>query len=89
VAQVGVDRDFSTSGVHWSWGNRQVPGRQAFAQPLSAKATQLQLAFGFGNSATNLSALLINPMRWPDLKNGVLASVGGRLAARPQVVSFE
>ncbi|PIT82811.1 protochlorophyllide reductase [Limnohabitans sp. 15K] len=43
VAQVVVDKDFSTSGVHWSWGNRQVPGRQAFAQPLSAKATQLQL----------------------------------------------
>jgi protochlorophyllide reductase len=43
VAQVVVDKDFSTSGVHWSWGNRQVPGREAFAQPLSAKATQLQL----------------------------------------------
>jgi protochlorophyllide reductase len=43
VAQVVVDPAFSTSGVHWSWGNRQVPGRQAFAQPLSAKATQLQL----------------------------------------------
>ena len=43
VAQVVVDKDFSTSGVHWSWGNRQVLGRQAFAQPLSAKATQLKL----------------------------------------------
>lgn len=27
------------SGVHWSWGNRQKDGRQAFAQPLSAKAS--------------------------------------------------
>ncbi|WP_297722454.1 protochlorophyllide reductase [Limnohabitans sp. Rim8] len=43
VAQVLVDKDFSSSGVHWSWGNRQVPGRQAFAQPLSAKATQLTM----------------------------------------------
>ena len=43
VAQVVVDKDFSASGVHWSWGNRQVPGRQAFAQPLSAKATQLTM----------------------------------------------
>ncbi len=43
VAQVVVDKEFSTSGVHWSWGNRQVPGRSAFAQPLSAKATQLRL----------------------------------------------
>ena len=43
VAQVVVDPQFSASGVDWSWGNRQVPGRQAFAQPLSAKATQLKL----------------------------------------------
>ncbi|CAN1571378.1 FabG Dehydrogenases with different specificities (related to short-chain alcohol dehydrogenases) [Burkholderiaceae bacterium] len=43
VAQIVVDPAFSMSGVHWSWGNRQVAGRQAFAQPLSAKATQLQL----------------------------------------------
>ena len=43
VAQVLVDKEFSTSGVHWSWGNRQKPGRPAFAQSLSAKATQLKL----------------------------------------------
>jgi protochlorophyllide reductase len=40
VAQVIVDSEFSASGVHWSWGNRQHPGRTAFAQPLSTKATQ-------------------------------------------------
>jgi protochlorophyllide reductase len=38
VAQVVADEAFAQSGVHWSWGNRQIPGRQAFAQRLSAKA---------------------------------------------------
>jgi len=39
VAQVVADEAFARSGVHWSWGNRQQEGRQAFAQPLSAKAS--------------------------------------------------
>jgi protochlorophyllide reductase len=38
VVQVVADEAFARSGVHWSWGNRQQEGRQAFAQPLSAKA---------------------------------------------------
>ncbi|SHN62663.1 hypothetical protein [Erythrobacter sanguineus] len=38
VAQVIADPEFTTSGVHWSWGNRQKPHARAFAQPLSAKA---------------------------------------------------
>lgn len=38
VAQVVADPAFAQSGVHWSWGNRQREGREAFAQPLSAKA---------------------------------------------------
>lgn len=38
VAQVVADSEFAQSGVHWSWGNRQREGREAFAQPLSAKA---------------------------------------------------
>ncbi|MFN3989170.1 MAG: protochlorophyllide reductase [Erythrobacter sp.] len=38
VAQVVADPAFTRSGVHWSWGNRQKPGAEAFAQPLSAKA---------------------------------------------------
>ncbi|MEO8011610.1 MAG: protochlorophyllide reductase [Dokdonella sp.] len=38
VAQVVADPRFAQSGVHWSWGNRQREGREAFAQPLSAKA---------------------------------------------------
>lgn len=39
MAQVVADEAFADSGVHWSWGNRQQKGRQAFAQPLSAKAS--------------------------------------------------
>eukprot|EP01035_Chromulina_nebulosa_P045855 gene45855-biopygen31719 len=39
VAQVVADPAFSQSGVHWSWGNRQRLGREAFAQGLSTKAT--------------------------------------------------
>lgn len=38
VAQVVADPEFTRSGVHWSWGNRQKPGAKAFAQPLSSKA---------------------------------------------------
>jgi protochlorophyllide reductase len=39
VAQVVADPAFAAqSGVHWSWGNRQRPGAQAFAQRLSARA---------------------------------------------------
>ncbi|MBY0306973.1 MAG: protochlorophyllide reductase [Sphingomonas sp.] len=39
VAQVVADPGFTQSGVHWSWGNRQQEGREAFAQSLSSKAT--------------------------------------------------
>ena len=38
VAQVVIDAAFAESGVHWSWGNRQVEGRKPFSQPLTAKA---------------------------------------------------
>ena len=38
VADVVIDARFSQSGVHWSWGNRQRTGAQAFAQSLSPKA---------------------------------------------------
>jgi protochlorophyllide reductase len=44
VAQVVVDDAFAKSGVHWSWGNRQLAGREAFAQPLSAKASNAERA---------------------------------------------
>ncbi len=39
VAMVVADPAFTDSGVHWSWGNRQREGRQAFSQPLSARAS--------------------------------------------------
>jgi protochlorophyllide reductase len=39
VAQVVVDPEFTQSGVHWSWGNRQQPGRKSFVQELSDKAS--------------------------------------------------
>ena len=42
VAQVVADPGFELSGQHWSWGNRQQPGRLAFAQPLSNKATEAE-----------------------------------------------
>jgi protochlorophyllide reductase len=39
LAQVVADPSFGErSGVHWSWGNRQKEGREAFAQQLTAKA---------------------------------------------------
>jgi len=39
VAQVVADAEFMQSGVHWSWGNRQQPGRKPFAQALSERAS--------------------------------------------------
>jgi len=39
VAQVVTNQKFTASGMHWSWGNRQKSGRDAFSQSLSSKAT--------------------------------------------------
>jgi len=44
VADVVTDPDFVRSGVHWSWGNRQREGANAFAQPLSASASNTDRA---------------------------------------------
>lgn len=44
VAQVVADPNLAESGVHWSWGNRQREGRDAFAQPLTARASDQALA---------------------------------------------
>ena len=44
VAQVVADVQFSQSGVHWSWGNRNSAIRQPFAQALSMKANSESLA---------------------------------------------
>jgi len=43
VAEVVADDAFTQSGVHWSWGNRQREGRAAFAQPLTARASEAAL----------------------------------------------
>jgi protochlorophyllide reductase len=44
LAQVVADPAFGQrSGVHWSWGNRQKAGREAFAQQLTARAQDQQL----------------------------------------------
>ena len=37
VALVATNKKFSQSGVHWSWGNRQKDGREAFSQKLSQR----------------------------------------------------
>jgi protochlorophyllide reductase len=39
VAQVVADGQFSQSGAHWSWGNRQKAGRESFVQELSDRAS--------------------------------------------------
>ncbi|MFM8525365.1 MAG: protochlorophyllide reductase [Cyanobacteriota bacterium] len=44
VAQVVAEPAFATSGVHWSWGNRQKQGGQQFSQQLSDKASNPETA---------------------------------------------
>lgn len=44
VAMVVADPDFSGSGVHWSWGNRQKKGGKQFSQELSDKASNPEIA---------------------------------------------
>ncbi|WP_204103282.1 MULTISPECIES: protochlorophyllide reductase [Spirulina sp. CCY15215] len=39
LAEVVADRNYKQSGVHWSWGNRQQEGREAFVQELSAEGS--------------------------------------------------
>jgi protochlorophyllide reductase len=39
VAMVVADPGFKTSGVYWSWGNRQKEGRESFAQEVSNEAS--------------------------------------------------
>ncbi len=57
VAQVVADPGFATSGVHWSWGNRQQAGRQAFSQPLSAKANDQTRAARLWDLTAKLTGL--------------------------------
>jgi protochlorophyllide reductase len=57
VAQVVMDPAFARSGVHWSWGNRQRAGREAFAQPLSTKATDPTLGRRLWDHSAALTGL--------------------------------
>ncbi len=41
---VVADEKFKDSGVHWSWGNRQQAGREAFVQELSAEGSDAEKA---------------------------------------------
>lgn len=38
VAAVVADPEMKESGIYWSWGNRQKPGRRSFAQEVSNEA---------------------------------------------------
>ncbi len=44
VGMVVANPEFSQSGVHWSWGNRQKKGGKQFSQELSDKATNPDVA---------------------------------------------
>lgn len=44
LAAVVADPEYKQSGVHWSWGNRQKEGREAFVQELSAEGSDANKA---------------------------------------------
>ncbi|MFM7651355.1 MAG: protochlorophyllide reductase [Vulcanococcus sp.] len=57
VAQVVADPAFATSGVHWSWGNRQKKGGKQFSQELSDKASKPEVAQGVWEESLKLVGL--------------------------------
>ena len=57
VAQVVSFPEFGTSGVHWSWGNRQRKNRQQFAQELSDRATDPNTSIKVWNLTMKLVGL--------------------------------
>ncbi|MCP9942485.1 protochlorophyllide reductase [Cyanobium sp. ATX 6E8] len=57
VAQVVADPAFATSGVHWSWGNRQKQGGKQFSQELSDKASNPDTAQGVWAESMKLVGL--------------------------------
>ena len=57
VAQVVADPAFATSGVHWSWGNRQKKGGKQFSQELSDKASKAEVAQGVWEESLKLVGL--------------------------------
>jgi protochlorophyllide reductase len=58
VAQVVADPAFASSGVHWSWGNRQRKGGQQFIQELSEQASDPVAAERVWRYSSELVALL-------------------------------
>jgi protochlorophyllide reductase len=58
VAQVVADPAFASSGVHWSWGNRQSKGGQQFIQELSEQASDPVAAERVWRYSSELVALL-------------------------------
>lgn len=58
VAQVVADPAFATSGVHWSWGNRQKQGGKQFSQELSDKASNPGTAQGVWDESMKLVGLV-------------------------------
>lgn len=57
VAQVVADPAFATSGVHWSWGNRQKKDGKQFSQELSDKASDPEVAQGVWELSMQLVGL--------------------------------
>ena len=57
VAQVVADPAFSSSGVHWSWGNRQKQGGKQFSQELSDKASNPDTAQAMWEESMKLVGL--------------------------------
>jgi protochlorophyllide reductase len=39
VGAIVADPEYKESGMYWSWGNRQKPGRQSFVQEVSDEAS--------------------------------------------------
>lgn len=57
VAQVVADPAFASSGVHWSWGNRQRKDGRQFSQELSDKASNPDTAAGVWDASMKLVGL--------------------------------
>ena len=57
VAQVVADPAFSSSGVHWSWGNRQKQGGKQFSKELSDKASNPDTAQAMWEESMKLVGL--------------------------------
>lgn len=70
VADVVADPAFNRSGGHWSWGNRQREGAQAFAQPLSARAEDAARMARLWDLSCRLVGLE-TPVKGPGLERAV------------------